>query len=272
MMNRKIILTLSCLLVIGLLWLLTKESNLSRNGSQIGESKSPKKQLDTAIHHLEQSQSKKENRGERNEFKLPIVAKSELREEYKLDLEKDNFFDKQSPFKFFGSGGVGKLLGKDGSLLLQSNEQQAIFSIRVNPSLSNVVALGGSSPNHAFSKNGKLLAVLPKAPAQGQINFGSWHWVSDDVLVGDSGDLIPHKHDPEKHGAEGICEGCYAPLTSNTRLYTFNVKTKEMGEVALPEQLQGKRFTILRAVYDGTLEIADEEESYMGWVKINPEE
>ena len=114
--------------------------------------------------------------------------------------------------------------------------------------------------------------MLPKAPTDGQINFGGWYWVSDNVLVGNSGDLIPHKHDPEKHGAEGACEGCYAPLTSNTRLYTFNVETKEMGEVALPDQLQGKRFTILRAVYDGTLEIVDEEESNVAWFEISAEE
>jgi len=258
--------------VVGLLWLLTQEYNPSSNKNQTSESKLPENSLDNTNRNFVQHQNWGAIREKKSSPKFPVTATAKLREEYELDLVKDNSFDKKSPFKFFGSGGVGKLLGKDGGVLLQSDDQQAIFSIRVNPSLSNVLALGGSSPSHAFSKSGELLAVLPKAPAEGQINFGGWHWISDDVLVGNSGDLIPHKHDPEKHGAEGTCEGCYAPLTSNTRLYTFNVKTKEMGEVALPEQLQGKRFTILRAVYDGTLEIADEEESYMGWVKINAEE
>jgi len=270
-MNRKIILTWCCILIVGLFWLFTRRSDPSGDKSHTDEPKSPKSYLDTATNSLERRQNQNTTRVKKSSS-LPVVAKAKLITEYKLDLERDNSFDEKSPFKFFGSGGAGKLLGEDGSVFLQSDEEQAIFSVRVNPSLSNIVALGGSSPSHVFSKSGELLAVLPKAPTDGQINFGGWHWVSDIVLVGDSGDLIPHKHDPEKHGAEGTCEGCYAPLTSNTRLYTFNVKTKEMGKVALPGQLQGKRFTILRAVHDGTLEIADEEESYVGWFQINVEE
>lgn len=272
MMNRKITLTLSCLIGVVLLWLLAREYNPSSDEKQTSESKLPDNSLDNTNRDFAQHQNQGAIRDKKSSPKIPVTGTAKLREGYELDLEKDNSFEKNSPFKFFGTGGVGRLLGEDGSVLLQSDDQQAIFSVRVNPSLSNVLALGGSSPSHVFSKSGELLAVLPKAPAKGQINFGGWHWISQDVLVGNSGDLIPHKHDPEEHGAEGTCEGCYAPLTSNTRLYTFNVETREMGEVALPDQLQGKRFTILRAVYDGTLEIAAEEESYVGWVKINAEE
>ena len=271
MMNKKSILALGFLVVVGLFWVFLKKENTGSFETPKSSSRQSKT-LENLV--SDTSISRNDNR------QLPIVAKAELKEEYELDLNQEINFKKSNPYKLIARGKIaGKVKGEDGLTLVKASGESVIFRVNVSPNYKNFVTslgwLGSSAKSggdRVYDSQGNLVVELPKKPTVKQIKFGGWNWVSDIVLVGDSGDLIPHKHDSEKHGAEGTCEGCYAPLTSNTRLYTFNVKTKEMGEIALPKQLQGKQFTILRAVYDGTLEIADEEESYVGWFKINVEE
>lgn len=179
---------------------------------------------------------------------------------------------KTLPFQMFASGGIGKIVDKDGRIILQSDAKNAIFKFEVSPDLTRIAVHRGSGKYDIITpSSGETIRLPQQPPGENMLGFGSWHWVDERTLVGVSGETIPHKH----NHAGNLCE---EPDISQSVLYRYDLNERKISQVALPQGI-GTKIVSVRAVDEaGRVQLwpDGQGESYtdasLGWFEIRPTE
>lgn len=182
---------------------------------------------------------------------------------------------KNLPYQMFGSGGTGKIVDRDGNVILQSDSENPIFKYQVSPDENRIAVHRGSGTYDIFTPStGETIQLPQQPPGENVLGFGSWHWIDERTLIGVSGKTIPFRDDqvgPERE----------EPIISRSVLYLYDLEERRMSEVALPPalRLQGVRIVSVNAVDEtGKVQLRPEgrEVSYtdasLGWFEVRPKE
>lgn len=175
-------------------------------------------------------------------------------------------------FRMFASGGVGKIVDREGNTILQSDEKNAIFKCEVSPNETRIAVHRGSGKYDIITPStGETIRLPQQPPGENVLGFASWHWIDDQTLIGVSGKTIPFRDDqvgPERE----------EPLISRSVLYVYDLKNQKMSEVALPPALRTKTVSVSAVDETGKVQLRPEgrEVSYtdasLGWFEVLPKE
>lgn len=191
--------------------------------------------------------------------------------EYKIDPIALNREKENPPFEFRGGAGTGRVIDQQGSVLLESSKEIAIFAATVSPDKKNVLVRGGDSGTLVFEPSTGRKIRLPSYPPEPNILFiGDWHWISPNLLFGISG--------VEKVFHEGPHENCCNDNNvAQTKFYTFDLLTEQLSEVAMPSAVTQPVVNVLEVMSDGHIHLQNEipqegvEPADLGWFKIDAE-
>ncbi len=171
------------------------------------------------------------------------------------------------PFEFRGGGTSGKVVDRDGKVLMESGSAIGIYGTLVSPDGKHVLVKGGSSINFVLSPTTQGKMQLPiRPPGTNMLGFGSWYWINDHSLVGESGIAKVEKDGRTWRGSDNVAQ---------SKLYVYDIVEGKLTEVALPAKFDAKVFGIVDSSLDGYIQLhftsdAPEEKNpdEMGWFKV----
>jgi hypothetical protein len=187
------------------------------------------------------------------------------RTDYMPDRDAQALAQKDVPYECRGGGGEGRVTDRVGGVILESTKEFGIFGASVSPAGTWIFAHGGSAKNLVFTPGKEEKQWLPTAPpGKNMLGFGSWHWINDHMLVGEAG--------TEKLGVDGLPVKTEDNV-AESKLYIYDINTRELAEVALPAELKGQVFGVIESSGDGHLFIGiesprDDDKFKEGWFKI----
>jgi len=163
------------------------------------------------------------------------------------------------PYEFRGGAGIGRVIDKEGKVLLDSGKEIGIFGAVVGPNREHVLVEGAEGKNFVLTPatGGKL--KLPVCPPGANMFPLDWDWIGEQSLLGKSG--------VERLGPDG------KPVktednVAESKLYVYDLKTKQLSEVALPEKFTHAVFGVMEVIPDGHVHLALEGSEYTSWCKI----
>jgi len=199
---------------------------------------------------------------------LPQVTMTAV--EYKIDPFALNREREDPPFEFRGGAGTGRVIDRQGNVLLESSEDIGIFGASVSPDKKKVLV------DAANSSGGNSLVLEPEAdrktklpsrpPGANMFSF-SWQWIGPNLLFGVSG--------VEKIFHEGPHENCgNDDNVAQTKFYTFDLLTEQLSEVVMPSAVTQPVVNAMDVTSDGHIHLRHEEphegaEQDLGWFKID---
>jgi hypothetical protein len=170
------------------------------------------------------------------------------------------------PFEFRGQGTSGKVVDRQGQVLMESGEEIGIFAAEVGPDKQLVLIKGGDSVSFILQPSTSLKLQLPIYPP-GKNMFGfSWHWLGETKLIGLSGvQLLNAKGKPEN--------SCGGNNVAQTKLYVYDITTQKLTEVGMPSSIKHSVVNVVEVINDGHLHLLYEdphgkESKDLGWFKI----
>lgn len=178
---------------------------------------------------------------------------------------------KNLPFQMFASGGIGKIVDREGNVILQSDSKNAIFKCDVSPDQKRILVYGGDATYDIITPSSGEKKRLPQLPPADNVLGFSWRWLDDQTLIGVSGKTIPFRDDQVGTERE-------EPIISRSVLYLYDLKKQQMSEVALPPALRTKNVSVSAVDETGKVQLRPEgrEVSYtdasLGWFDIRPKE
>ena len=169
------------------------------------------------------------------------------------------------PFEFRGGGTSGRVVDHDGNVLMESGKEIRIYGVSVSPDRRRVLVEGGNAINFILNPETQGKIQLPiRPPGTNMLAFGSWYWVSDHMLVGESG--------VQKLGDDGL------PVKSDdnvaqSKIYVFDITTKKLAEVTLPSGVLTQVFGVVEVSPEGYVLLVDEATGddrprQSGWFKV----
>jgi len=202
------------------------------------------------------------------ELLLPRVTMTAV--EYKFDPFALNREREDPPFEFRGGAGTGRVIDRQGNVLLESSEDIGIFGAVVSPDKEKVLvdAANSSGGNSLVLEPSKDRIInLPSRPPGPNMFSLSWHWIGPNLLFGTSG--------VEKIFHEGPHENCCNENNvAQTKFYTFDLITERLSEVAMPSAVTQLVVNAVEVMSDGHIHLLHEEphknaEQDLGWFKID---
>jgi hypothetical protein len=172
-----------------------------------------------------------------------------------------------APFTLLGRGTTGRIVDRNGEILLRSGPEIMLIGIELSPDESLVLARGGDSVNYVINPaTGKKILLPTYPPGTGMLGFGDWHWVGNDVILGVSGVQAS-----DAHGAEISC--CDGHNVAQSKLYLFDVGSEELSELPIPKGVDRSVVTVVEARPDGYVNLAHDDpkggrSENLGWFKI----
>jgi len=189
---------------------------------------------------------------------LPLVQMNE--KPYVVDRVAQSRSHEKPPFEFRGGPGTGRVIDQEGKVLMDSGDDISIFGADVGPDREHVLIKGGEGINYLMNPAAGLKTKLPTTPPGGLNMFPfDWYWIGERSLLGVSG--------VERLGPDG------KPVKSDdnvaeSRLYVYDLMTKQLSEVALPAKFTHAVFTVMEAIPDGHVHLGLEESEYTSWCEI----
>ena len=189
--------------------------------------------------------------------RLPLVQMKET--PYVVDYVALSRSLENPPYEFRGGAGNGRVIDKDGKVLMDSGKEIGIFGAVVGPNREHVLVGGAEGKNFVLTPatGGKL--KLPVYPPGANMFPLDWDWIGEQSLLGKSG--------VERLGPDG------KPVKTDdnvaeSKLYVYNLKTQQLSEVALPEKFTHAVFGVMEVIPDGHVHLALEGSEYTSWCKI----
>jgi hypothetical protein len=181
------------------------------------------------------------------------------------DRDAQALAQKDVPYECRGGGGNGRVVDRDGNVVFESSNEIWIYGASAGTDGKHVLIEGSDAKNLVLNPAKGERRWLPSMPpGTNMLCFGSWHWVSDHMLVGEAG--------IQKLKANG------SPVMDDdnvaaSNLFIYDMDTRELAEVALPAELKGKVFGVIESSGDGHLFIGiesprDDDKFKEGWFKI----
>jgi hypothetical protein len=172
------------------------------------------------------------------------------------------------PFEFRGGQITnGKVFDRDGNVLMESGKELEIFGVSVSPDKKQVLVEGYNAINFVLSPTTQGKTQLPiRPPGSNRLAFGSWHWVNDHSLIGESGIAKVEKDGRPWRRDDNVAQ---------SKLYVYDLITKELTEATLPIEIDAQLFGIVEASPDGYINLAnnapkDNKPRELGWFKVGP--
>ncbi len=197
---------------------------------------------------------------------LPLVGMKAAK--YVPDLAALAHFREDLPFKFIGNDAVGRVLDRQGRVLIESGKEIGIMGVAVAPDKQLVLVKGGDAINFVLDPaTGQKIKLPVYPPGANMLGFGSWNWIGPRTLLGESG--------VQAFNAKGwpmnCCEG---HNVAQTKLYSFDVTTQRLAEVTIPSEVKQPVVNVMEVSSDGHVHLAHEEphggaEHDFGWFKID---
>ena len=176
-------------------------------------------------------------------------------------------------FRIVGNESKGRIVNSQGDTVIELGSNPHFDSgsgsgkCTVSPNEKRIlVDYGADAAYDIVEPDIGLKVTLPIQPAgENKLGFGSWRWIDDDTLLGESGDEIV----PRKTGAEG--EG---NNVAQTRLYIYLISKQELSEVQLPEDLGARVFDITESRPGGYVHLSRDKTiaiptADLGWFKVH---
>lgn len=174
------------------------------------------------------------------------------------------------PFQFMGNDAEGRVLDKQGKVLIESGDEIRILGVAVGPDRQRVLVHGGSAINYALKPStGEKVKLPQKPPGVDTFGFGQWYWIGEHSLLGVSG--------IQAFDAKGkTVKCCEGHDVAKTALYVFDLVTGKLAAVQAPKEVRYPVFTVMETSPDGHIKLLHEElpgspEQELGWFKINTE-
>lgn len=188
--------------------------------------------------------------------------------EYIIDPIGINHERENPRFEFRGGAGTGRVVDRQGKLLLESGEAIAIFGAAVGPDKEKVLVKGGNAINFVLEPSSGRKIELPELPpGVNMLGFGDWRWIGRNLLFGISG-VTKIFHD----GAHQNC--CSENNVAQTRFYTFDLLTQQLSELVMPSAVTQPGVNAVDVMSDGHIHLRFEEplggvEQDLCWFKID---
>jgi hypothetical protein len=199
--------------------------------------------------------------------RLPVVEMKEAK--YEIDYVALARSRENLPFEFRGGGTSGRVVDRQGHVLMESGKEIGIFGVEVGPDKQNVLVKGGDAVNFVFNPaTGQKLKLPLTPPGANMLGFG-WRWIGKTKLLGESG--------VQAFSAKGApmncCEG---HNVAQTKLYVYDVTTQQLAEVTMPSKVTQPVVNVVDVSGDGHVHLVHEVPHVgtpqdLGWFKIDSE-
>lgn len=197
---------------------------------------------------------------------LPQVTMTAV--EYKIDYSAWSRELSDLPFEFRGGQGTrGRIVDRQGNVLLESSEEIRIAGAAVSPDKKKVLAKGGDGKNLILEPSTNRKITPPLRPPGSNLFPFDWHWIGPNLLFGISG--------VQKIFHEGPHENCCNDNNvAQTKFYTFDLVTEQLSEVVMPDTVTQPLVSATEVMSDGHIhlqlsDLPDDVDPDLGWFKID---
>ncbi len=169
------------------------------------------------------------------------------------------------PFIFIGDGTSGKVIDREGKVLMESGKEIGIYGIAVAPNKQRILVKGGNSTYIVLSPATGEKLQLPERPVGANMfSLSDWYWIDDNTLIGRSGVMILDENGKPVRSDNNASE---------TSLYVYDLTTQHLTEVALPDKYKQALVMVMDVSPDGHVHLAldappEGVEPDIGWYKI----
>lgn len=176
---------------------------------------------------------------------------------------------KTQPFQMYGGSGTGKIVDRQGKIILQSDAENPIFKFEVSPDQKRILVYGGDATYTVVAPDSGEKIRLPTQPPRDQMLGFSWYWKDDQTLVGISGEITPFRDDQAGPARE-------EPIVNHSVFYVYDLNQNQMSEIALPAVLRTKYVSIRAVDEAGKVQLCSEDHgtplsnANLGWFEIRP--
>ncbi|MCG8599526.1 MAG: hypothetical protein MI807_05245 [Verrucomicrobiales bacterium] len=168
-------------------------------------------------------------------------------------------------FSKVGSGTRGAIRDDEGNVILRATSESPAVAITISPNDELIWVSGGDRKSYIINSKGDEIANLPIVPpGANMLGFGSWIWIDNHRLLGDSG--------VKKFDSNGkLITCCGGDNVSESRFYVYNLNTSKLEEMQLPENLRGKVISIQRVLDTGEILMGHEGDEF-AWYEVGRNE
>jgi hypothetical protein len=151
---------------------------------------------------------------------------------------------------------------------MASGEGIGIFGASVAADQKQVLIKAGDGINFVMDSVTGDKAQLPLTPpGRDMMGFEDWYWINDQKLLGVSG-ILAHDAGPAPS------DHCPEPHASQTKVYLYDVPTKQLREVAFADEDLGPVFFVTEVSNDGSIHVFGEglkDGTYpdLGWFQVD---
>ncbi len=197
--------------------------------------------------------------------RLPFVEMKEAK--YEIDYVALARSRENPPFEFRGGAGTGKVVDREGRVLMESGEEIGILGVEVGPDRQHILVEGGSAVNFVLNPTtGQKLKLPLTPPGANMLGFG-WRWIGETKLLGESGVQAFNT----KGAPMNCCEG---HNVAQTKLYVYDVTTQKLAEVTMPNKVTQPVVNVVDVSNDGHVHLVHEvphvgTQQDLGWFKID---
>jgi hypothetical protein len=178
---------------------------------------------------------------------------------------------KNSAYRFYGSGGRGRILNTDDEVIMETDIENELFMFNINlsPDQKKVLIYRGGISYDIFDPVSIDSISLPEKPSgANMLGFHSWDWIDNTKLLGIAYEqaTLPESNNKTKCGCEG-------PRLVGSVLYIYDLNTQQMSAVNLPRNF-GERILLVNEVDStGKIQIGSEDhtthrDSVLGWFEL----
>ena len=198
-------------------------------------------------------------------------------EKQRPDLVRDREFKKENHqitklntrySRYLGGGGRMKITNTKGVVLYQASDENPALRVTSIEGGNKIGISRGDGRFRIIDTESEEFIDLPsKPPLSNAVGFGSWEWITPDLLIGTSG--IEADKDPDP-----TLRCCDQHTVSRSLLYFYDIPQQELKLVHLPSELNGKVFSISHVTTDGFIELLsssghEDDGQPLGWFKID---
>ncbi|MES2995407.1 MAG: hypothetical protein V4733_01195 [Verrucomicrobiota bacterium] len=160
-----------------------------------------------------------------------------------------------------GSGTRGAIRDQERNLIFRATDESPAVAITISPNEKFIWVSGGDRKSYIINTKGGEVANLPIVPpGKDMLGFGKWVWLDNHRLLGDSG--------VQKYDATGnLITCCGGDNVSESRFYVYDLRTNEMEEMQLPENLRGKVVSFGKVLKTGELQLGHGGDEF-GWYQV----
>lgn len=167
-------------------------------------------------------------------------------------------------FQLRGGGTTSaQIVDSQNRSVLRASPEQTIIECAISPSGNQILVYYGNSDYAVYEpKSDQQIALPSRPPGDGKTAFSAWHWIDDDLILGEAGDELGPKQEMPGEDTMAI----------RSRLYIYNLERRTLANVRLPEDISTTNFVVMMVRPDGYVHLQsaanDNDPKDLGWFKL----